>query len=442
MKKRSFAVVLALLVIALFSMVALSACGGDETTETTAAATETTAAGTETTAGGTDTTAGGTDTTAAAGGGFKGEITLGALASMTGQNAMTGAEMKWAYERAVKDINAKGGVKMPDGNYELKLQFVDDKTDATEGAAGAEKLIKQQGIKLILSTNITPINLAAGIVAEKYGAFYSIATSWTDYIEAQNFKWVSDIFFTPQAATEIPFNVVNLMPEADRPQNWCMLTEDNTDGEGMAQGAVAVSKAFGYKEAMVERYTPGTKDFSSIILKLKQNNIDALITLIGSADAITFMKQMKEQNYSPKLLFGWKGFWPTEFSTSLGPDANGAGHDGFWSEGNGAPGSAELGQAFKDEHNGLDSVSIGLSYANVQIMVMAIEKAGSTDPTAVRDEVFGGTFAGTTMGDVTYSEKGIANTVPYGLWWKDGKRIQYWPDAGNTIEWFVPWDQR
>jgi len=32
--------------------------------------------------------------------------------------------------------------------------------------------------------------------------------------------------------------------------------------------------------------------------------------------------------------------------------------------------------------------------------------------------------------------------APYGLWWKDGKRVQYWPEAGNQIEWFVPWDQR
>lgn len=441
MKDRKLVVLLvALLVIGLVAALGLSACG-DEDTETTAAPTETTAAPTDTSDEPTETTSA-PDTTAAPAGEFQGEIVLGALASMTGQNAMTGAEMKWAYERAVKDINAAGGVKMPDGNYELKIEFVDDKTDATEGAAGAEKLIKAQGINLILSTNITPINLAAGIVAEKYEAYYQIATSWTDYIDAQDFKWVSDIFFTPQAATEIPFNVANLMPEAERPQKWCMMTEDNTDGEGMAGGAVAVSEAFGYETAMVERYTPGTKDFSSIILKLKQNNVDALITLIGSADAITFMKQMKEQNYSPKLLFGWKGFWPTEFMTSLGPDSDYAGHDGFWSEGNGAPGSAELGQAFKDEHDGLDSVSIGLSYANVQIMVQAIEKAGSTDPAAVRDEVFGGTFEGTTMGDVTYNEEGICDTVPYGLWWKDGKRVQYWPEAGNTIEWFVPWDQR
>jgi branched-chain amino acid transport system substrate-binding protein len=439
-KKQTIVLILGLLVLGLASVVFLSACGS-ETTETTAAPTETTAAPTETTAAPTETTAAGTETTGATGS-FDGKITIGALASMTGANAMTGAEMKWAYERAVKDINAKGGVNVGGKKMELELKFVDDKTDATEGAAAAEKLIKAEGLKLILGTNITPINLAAGIVAEKYQAYYQISTSWTDYIEAQKFKWVSDIFFTPATAVEVPFNVVDLQPQAERPQNWCMLTEDNQHGQGLADGAVATAKAHGYPEPLVERYTPGTKDFSSIILKLKQKNIDAVIVLISPADGITFVKQMKEQNYSPKMIFGWKGFWPTEFMKGLGADSNYMGHDGFWNENNGQPGSKELGEAFKAEHNGLDSVSIGLSYASVQIMAMAIEQAGSTDPAAVRDAVFGGTFKGTTVGDVTYSETGIANTPCYGLWWKDGQRIQFWPDAGNKWEWFVPWDKR
>jgi branched-chain amino acid transport system substrate-binding protein len=439
-KKRLLVLSLVLLVLGLMSVVALAGCGSSsDDTATTAAQTATTAAPGGDTA---TTVAGSTDTTAAAAGTFDGSITVGALASMTGANAMTGAEMKWAYEQAAKDINAAGGVDVAGKKMELKLKFVDDKTDNTEGAAAVEKLIKVEGLKLILGTNITPINLAAGIVAQKYSAYYQISTSWTDYIEAQKFKWVSDVFFTPATAVEVPFNVVDLQPQADRPQNWCMLTEDNTDGQGLADGAVATAKAHGYPAPMVEKYTPGTKDFSSIILKLKQKNIDALILLISPADGITFVKQMKEQEYSPKVIFGWKGFWPSEFQQGLGADSNYMGHDGFWSEDNGQPGSKALGEAYKAAHDGLDSVSIGLSYASVQIMAQAITAAGSTDPAAVRDAVFGHTFKATTVGDVTYSATGIANVPCYGLWWKDGKRIQYWPDAGNKWEWFVPWNQR
>ena len=191
-------------------------------------------------------------------------------------------------------------------------------------------------MELILSTNITPINLAAGLVAEKYEAYYSIATSWTDFIAAQNFKWVSDVFFTPADAACIPFGVVGLLPEAERPTKWCILTEDNHDGQGLAEG-VGPSPEPMATRSPVRVLHPGPKDFSSVILKMKENEVDAVVVLISPADGITFVKQMKEQDFSPTFLFGWKGFWPTEFMTALGPDSNYIGHDGFWSEDNGTP---------------------------------------------------------------------------------------------------------
>ncbi|HLA80192.1 MAG TPA: hypothetical protein VJP78_00990 [Thermoleophilia bacterium] len=43
------------------------------------------------------------------------------------------------------------------------------------------------------------------------------------------------------------------------------------------------------------------------------------------------------------------------------------------------------------------------------VLTTAIERAG-TDPGAVRDEVFGGKFDGATMGGLTYSEAGTAET--------------------------------
>ncbi|HLA82894.1 MAG TPA: hypothetical protein VJP78_14960 [Thermoleophilia bacterium] len=38
----------------------------------------------------------------------------------------------------------------------------------------------------------------------------------------------------------------------------------------------------------------------------------------------------------------------------------------------------------------------------MQILATAIERAGVFEPGAIRDEIFGGTFPGTTIGDITY----------------------------------------
>ena len=109
----------------------------------------------------------------------------------TGMNAMTGAEQKWAYEQAVADINKKGGVFVKEYNKKLpvKLIFADDKSDNAGGSAAMERLIKNDKIDLALSTNITPINLGAATVCEKYKVYFSIVCSWLDFVEKEHFKW-------------------------------------------------------------------------------------------------------------------------------------------------------------------------------------------------------------------------------------------------------------
>ena len=110
------------------------------------------------------------------------------------------------------------------------------------------------------------------------------------------------------------------------------MTENNPDGIGFGDGTKAGLEAAGFTVVGYEKFNEGNKDFSSIILKFKQADVDGLVVLISPADGITFVKQMKEQNWAPKYLFGYKGFWPVEFMKALGPDSQYICHDGFWSE--------------------------------------------------------------------------------------------------------------
>jgi len=374
--------------------------------------------------------------------GFDGTITVGALGTMTGGGAMGGAEQIWAQKQAMADINAAGGITMDGKKYKLDIKFVDDKSDPTEGAAAMEKLIKVEGLKLILSTQVTPINQAAVVVAEKYKAFYQMVVGWTDWMRDGNYQWTADMFFTAAAVAEVPFEMVKTMPESEWPTKWGMFTEDNADGQAMAGGVEATAKAYGFKVVAVEAATPGSKDYSSAILKLKQAGVDGLLAFCSPADGITFTKQMKEQDFAPKFMMGWKGFWPTEYAQGLGPDSDYVGHDGFWSEDLGAPGAKELGQKYSDAHSGATSDTIGLPYAAVQILAQAIESANSTDPAAVRDAIWGHTFTDTVMGEVTYDDQGIYDIQPVGMQWMNEKRVVIIPDNGNTMEWFQPWNER
>ena len=160
-------------------------------------------------------------------------------------------------------------------------------------------------------------------------------------------------------------------------------------------------------------------------------------------DGINLVQQIKAQNLNLDYLHGWNGFSDVQFPKALGPDANYIIHDGFWTDALGYPGSKELSDRFKAAHNGNDSVSIGLPYASVQIVAMAIEKAGSYDSTKVRDAVRGGTFKGTMMGDVTFNANGICVTPLLALQWWNGQRMPVWPQVPTwQLKQMPPWDQR
>jgi branched-chain amino acid transport system substrate-binding protein len=374
--------------------------------------------------------------------GAKTEIVLGAVNSITGVNALTAAEQKWGQEQAVKDINAAGGVTVNGKKMTLRLVYEDDQSTPDGGAAAMEKLIKIDKVDLCLSSNITPINEAAGNIAEKYKMYYAINTSWTDFIRKDAFKFASDMFASTSAASQGPFDVWSTMPAAERPTKIYMMMEDNPDGQGFGSGFVTNAAKFGYTIVKNDAYTPGTKDYSSSILNMKNLGADALFWLGSPPDGITLIQQIKAANLNLKYIHGWKGFWDIQFPNALGKDANYIIHDGFWVETLPYPGAADLGKKFRDAHNGQDSVSVGLPYASVQVVKMAIEKANSFESVKVRDAVFSGSFKGTVMGDITFDSAGIAETPLLAMQWMDGKRIPIWPSVGNTLKWIPPWNQR
>jgi branched-chain amino acid transport system substrate-binding protein len=362
-------------------------------------------------------------------------IRVGAIVSMTGMNAMTGAEQKWAYEQAVTDINKNGGVyvKELDEKMPIKLIFADDKSTPDQGAAAMERLIKMNKIHLALSSNVTPINIAAGTKCEQYKVYFQIVCSWIDFIEKENFRWVSDMFASSSESSRTPFLIWQSLPEDQRPLKPALMMEDNLDGQGFGEGFKAFAQEYGYKFAVDDPYAPGSKNFSSHILKWKAAGVDALIWLGSPTDGMTLLRQMKEQDVKLKYIHGWKGFWPTEFVEDLGNEANYIIHDGFWTEKSGAPGAKELGERFRKEFN-KDSVSVGLYYANPQILAMAIEKAGSYKSENVRDAVFGGEFKRTVMGDVKFNHKGLAYKPLIALQWWNGERMPVYPPVPGGWE--------
>ncbi|MCB1437421.1 MAG: amino acid ABC transporter substrate-binding protein [Rhodobiaceae bacterium] len=373
------------------------------------------------------------------------EIVIGAPISLTGIFAADGLEQKWGYEQAIADANARGGVFVKAAGKKLPVRLVvaDDESEPGKVAGAMERLIKVDKVDLLLSTHGGPMNVAGAIVAEKYKKFYMMTTCFPFMWSPQNFKWSALFFFTAGSAAEVPFKIWNSLPEDQRPQRPALVSEDTPDGHGFGGAFKSFAKQYGYSFAVDEPWAVGAKDYSAHILKMKAAKVDAILLFGAPADSITLVRQMKEHGLSVKYLHGWKGTWTGEFHDALGKDSDYVIADGFWSADFPYAGSAELGERYFKQFN-KPSVTIGAFYANAQVLLEAIERAGTLDSAAVRDAVVGGTYENTVVGKLSFDDKGLALIESTANQWFDGKQHLFYPpvEGGWQVKLAPAWNER
>jgi branched-chain amino acid transport system substrate-binding protein len=374
----------------------------------------------------------------------KREILIGTHLSMTGGLAQIGAEQKWSYEAAVKDINRQGGIFVKEYGKKLPVKLVvsDDASDPGKAAAATESLIKLQKVDLIISGHSTPLTIPSMITAEKFQKYYHGNTCLIPVWAEQKFKWSTMFFIDMASFPDAAYKVMDSLPEKiSRP---ALLMEDTLDGRGLGATLRAGAEPAGYNLAVDEPWAVGAKDYSSQILKLKGKRVDAILIFGSVADIVTFIRQMKETNTNVKYIHGYKGTWTAEFPDAMGKeDAQYVMCDGFWSETYPYPGAAALGARFTQRYN-KQSLSAGLFYATAQILWSAIEKAGSLDSAKVRDAVLKYEFKGTVMGDIKYSPEGVAS-FPIGTfqWWEGRQKLVFpFVEGAWKTRVMPPWNKR
>ena len=375
----------------------------------------------------------------------KKEIVIGTSLTLTGAQAAQGSEMKWSYEAAVADANKAGGVFVKTYNKKLpvRLVIVDDESDPGKAAAAAEKLIKADKVDLLLATSSTPLVMATATTAEKYKKYLHATACIIPPWQAQKFKWSTLFFFDMKTFSDVPFSVMKTLPAGNKVERPALLMDDSPDGRNMRPLFKASAEKSGYNLVADEEWAVNAKDYSSLILKLKEKKVDAIVTVGTTTDIMTLIRQMKENNFSVKYFHGYKGTGQAAFAKSLGKDSQYIVTDGFWSDNFPYPKAKELGKRFYDKFQ-RQSTTAGLWYATAQTLLKAIERAGTLDSAKVREAVVNHEFKGTTMGNVKYGPEGAATFNPTASQWINGQLKLIFPSVkgSSKVQPAPAWDKR
>jgi len=197
-----------------------------------------------------------------------------------------------------------------------------------------------------------------------------------------------------------------------------VIHDKTTYGKGLADAALDNMHKFGVKEVLYEGVNTGEKDYSAIVSKIKDSGADYLMWGGLHTEGGLILRQMRDQGMNTIMISG-DGITDSEFAAIGGPGVEGTLMT-FGPEPRNNPSAKDAVDSFKAK--GFDPQGYTLySYAAVQIMEQAAEKANSLDPKRIAEVMHSGMPFHTVIGDISYDKKGDRTTVDY-VWyfWKKG----------------------
>jgi branched-chain amino acid transport system substrate-binding protein len=341
------------------------------------------------------------------------QVKLAVAGPVTGANAAFGAQLTQGVQQAVEDINKAGGIL----GQKIEVEVGDDVSDPKQGVSVANKFVGD-GVKFVVGHFNSGVTMPASDVYAENDILF-ITPSATNPKITDRKLW--DAFRTCGRDDQQGMVWAELARDRLKAKKIAVIHDKTTYGKGLADAALDNMHKFGVKEVLYEGVNTGEKDYSAIVSKIKDSGADYLMWGGLHTEGGLILRQMRDQGMNTIMISG-DGITDSEFAAIGGPGVEGTLMT-FGPEPRNNPNAKAAVDSFKAK--GFDPQGYTLySYAAVQIMKQAAEKANSLDPKRIAEVMHSGVPFHTVIGDISYDKKGDRTTVDY-VWyvwyvWKKG----------------------
>jgi branched-chain amino acid transport system substrate-binding protein len=342
-------------------------------------------------------------------------IKIATVGPMSGQYQQFGAELKRGAEQAVADLNARGGVL----GRKVVLTVADDKCDQTTAITVAQQLGADK-TALVAGHFCSGSSIAASAVyAAAKVIEISPASANPEYTEARPGAGVLRVFSrdVEQGTLVGAYIAKNFSGKKIA----IVIDDQSSYSQGLAIMTRRALNAAGVREDLDDTYLPGTKDFSSLVAKMKDAAIDVAYISGRHSEVGLIVREMRRQRFAAQVigsdLLATDEYWQVAGIAGEGTLMT------FPADPRKNPAASGVVQEFR--RRGIDSAGYVLyTYAAVEVWAEATEKAGSIDFNAVATELAKDTFA-TVLGDISFDAHGDVNVPSYAIYvWHHGKYSQ------------------
>ncbi|MFU0504184.1 ABC transporter substrate-binding protein [Pseudaminobacter sp. NGMCC 1.201702] len=330
-------------------------------------------------------------------------IKIGINQPLTGPFAASGTYIVDGAKIAAEEINANGGIL---GN-QVELVIEDNKSNPTEAAAVAEKLIERDKVPVMMGAWGSSLTLAAMPKLMQYEVPMLVETSSSSKITKQGNPYIFRI--SPPSWVEAEL-FKKLLPTLDV-KKVDFLAINNDWGRGTITDFTTMFGENGVEVGLTEIMDQASQDMSAQLSKIKASDADTIIITTAVEQLTLVLKQAAALGITKKIITTGGSQNPDQLVDQAGSAANNTMHMVFFApwmpEKSPHPDQAK---AFIDAwaKQGHDEAGLTESYRGydgIRVIKAAIEKAGVAEPDKIR-EAFWQIEVPTLNGTVTFIKDG------------------------------------
>jgi branched-chain amino acid transport system substrate-binding protein len=301
---------------------------------------------------------------------FAAVIKIGEINPLSGRFAKNGIEIHQGIEVAIAEVNAKGGI----GGATLKLVTRDDQSRPDVTISRAEELCSWEKVAALTGGYVDSLVGPIAAVSQRYKTPYVASASLQKELAAQK----NPYFFRVSRLQGFVEPLCEFITKRFKGRRLAVLYAATPGSTELAQDLKRCLKNRGLTVRLMEKFRPGTPDFTPLIAKLAGMKIDVIVSGGFTPDHLLFIRQLKENKITPKAYIGPFGIAYESFISALGNDADYLYSTCAWNPGITTPGTEKASASFVNDfqktfHRQPNTTNMH-GYTSARVIIAAMQK--------------------------------------------------------------------
>jgi branched-chain amino acid transport system substrate-binding protein len=318
-------------------------------------------------------------------------IKIGLVTALSGQSAKAGEAITRGLTVAIDEINAKGGLL---GGRKLELIRRDDEANPAKGQVAARELIFKEKVAVLFGGLDSPVALAIVPIAnQEHVPFIGPWAAGTPITRnGANPNFVFRVSAVDEIVDKAMLQYAQKNFNAKKPG---IIVVNNPWGESNQKGLLAALQAKNITPAGVEKFEPNDVDVTPQLSRLKSAGTDVLLMVGNVGPSAQVVKSLDRMAWKVPIVSHWgpAGGRFTELAGPNGKDVIFVQTYSFFGKQNavGEKVMAALKKKYPDIKGPGDAtpaVGIANAYDAMQLVALAIQKAGNTKGDAIREAMY------------------------------------------------------